>query len=65
MLEPFLQRFRIFTSKNVKIFNNFYKSLQIPKNIEPVALIAFGKPAFISPPPLRPLTNRWLKKTED
>ena len=51
--------------KNVKIFNNFYKSLHIPKTIEPVALIAFGKPAFISPPPLRPLTNRWLKKTED
>jgi nitroreductase len=40
--------------KNLPIFKNFYKKMNIPKDIEPIALLAFGKPAFISPPPERP-----------
>jgi len=40
--------------KNLPIFKNFYNKLQIPDDIEPIALVAFGTPAFVSPPPLRP-----------
>ena len=40
--------------KNIKVFNNFYKTLCIPNEIEPIALLAFGIADFISPPPERP-----------
>ena len=40
--------------KNLPIFKNFYKKLGIPEDIEPISLIAFGLPAFISLPPERP-----------
>lgn len=40
--------------KNLSVFRNFYRKMNIPKEIEPIALIAFGIPSFISPPPERP-----------
>ncbi|WFB35675.1 nitroreductase family protein [Kiritimatiellota bacterium B12222] len=40
--------------KNLPIFKNFYEKTGIPEDIEPIALIAFGNPAFVSPPPQRP-----------
>ena len=43
--------------KNIQIFNTFYKTLEIPKTIEPIAIIAFGKPAFHLAPSLRPTTT--------
>lgn len=51
--------------KNIQIFNTFYKTLEIPKTIEPISIIAFGKPAFISPPPLRPTTARWIQHQQE
>jgi nitroreductase len=40
--------------KNIKVYKNFTKTLGIPSDIEPVCLLAFGVPAFISPRPERP-----------
>ena len=40
--------------KNLSIFNNFLTKMKIPKNIEPISLLAFGIPSFISLPPERP-----------
>jgi len=40
--------------KNVKIFQRFYQRCHIPKEVEPIALVAFGPPAFVSPVPERP-----------
>lgn len=39
--------------KNLRIFKQFYRKMNIPDEIEPIALIAFGIPAFVSPPPER------------
>lgn len=46
--------------RNIKIYKNFAHALDIPPEIEPVCLIAFGIPAFISPPPERPPVDALL-----
>lgn len=39
--------------QNITIYNNFTEKMGIPNHIEPVAILAFGRAAFIPPTPVR------------
>ncbi|WP_347839086.1 nitroreductase family protein [uncultured Draconibacterium sp.] len=48
--------------KNTEIYNNFCKKLNIPSNIEPIAIIAIGKTKYVVPTPVRMDINSFILK---